>query len=73
MRGLLWTGYVTVAAALTSGAEPRTSTINFPPGDNRANGLPVPLSGGHLDFMYWSGGAADTSQIIFDATGYFSR
>jgi hypothetical protein len=66
-------GFVTVAPSLTSGVIPGTSTINFPTGDNRANGVTVPLaSGGNLDFMYWTGSTSDTIDIIFDVTGYFS-
>ena len=66
-------GYVTVAPSLTSGVQPTTSTINFPTGDNRANGVTVPLAaGGKLDFMYWAGSTGDTIGIIFDVTGYFS-
>jgi hypothetical protein len=65
-------GYVTVAPSLTSGFQPPTSTINFPLNDTRANGVTVPLaSGGTLDFMYWTGRTGDTTNIIFDVTGYF--
>jgi hypothetical protein len=66
-------GYVSLAASLTSRVEPDTSTINFPTGDVRANGVTVALaSGGNLDFMYWSGSTASTINILFDVTGYFS-
>jgi hypothetical protein len=66
-------GYVTLAPSLTSGIQPLTSTINFPKGDIRANGVTVPLaSGGNLDCMYWTGSSSDTVQVIFDVTGYFS-
>ena len=66
-------GYVTVAPSLTSGVQPPTSTINFPVGDIRANGITVPLApGGKLDAMYWSSSTADTVNVIFDVTGYFS-
>ena len=66
-------GYVSLAPSLISGVAPRTSTINFPTGDVRANGVTVPLaSGGKLDFMYWSGSTAKTINILFDVTGYFS-
>jgi outer membrane protein assembly factor BamB len=66
-------GYVTVAPHLTSGVQPPTSTINFPLGDVRANGMTVPLaSGGKLDLMYWSSKTTDTTNLIFDVTGYFS-
>ena len=70
--GQTYAGYVAVAPSLTSGVQPLTSTINFPYGDARANGVTVPLaSGGKLDFMYWSSRTSDTVQVIFDVTGYF--
>ena len=66
-------GYVSLAPSLTSGHSPGTSTINFPTGDVRANGVTVALaSGGNLDFMYWSGSTANTINLLFDVTGYFS-
>ena len=65
-------GYVTVAPSLTSGVQPGTSTLNFPTGDIRANGVTVPLaSGGKLDFMYWVSSAGPTTNVLFDVTGYF--
>jgi len=70
--GQLGLGYVTIAPSLTTGTQPTTSTINFPTGDIRANGITVPLaSGGKLDAMYWSSTTADTINVIFDVTGYF--
>ena len=52
--------------------QPGTSTINFPLGDIRANGVTVPLAaGGKLDFMYWTSRTGPTVQIVFDVTGYF--
>jgi hypothetical protein len=65
--------YVTVAPSLTSGSQPLTSTINFPAGDIRANGVTVSLgAGGKLDAMYWTGNTANTTQLLFDVTGYFN-
>jgi outer membrane protein assembly factor BamB len=65
-------GFVTVAPSLTSGVVPSTSTINFPLGDTRANGVTVALgAGGNLDAMYWSSSSADTVNVIFDVEGYF--
>ena len=56
-----------------SGIQPPTSTLNFPAGDTRANGVTVPLAaGGKLDVMYWAGSTATTTQVIFDVTGYFA-
>jgi len=67
-------GYVSLAPLLKSGVAPGTSTINFPTGDTRANGVTVPVaSGGSLDFMYWTGNTANTTNILFDLTGYFIR
>ena len=67
-------GYVTVAPSLTSGVVPPTSTINFPVGDIRANGITVALGvGGKLDAMYSTGSTSDTVYIIFDVTGYFAN
>jgi hypothetical protein len=66
-------GYVTVAPSLTSGVRPPTSTINFPTGDIRANGVTVALAtGGKLDFMYWATNTVSTTQVVFDVTGYFT-
>jgi hypothetical protein len=65
---------VTIPPSLTSGSQPETSTINFPLGDTRANGVTVALgTGGKLDAMYWSSTATDTVNIIFDVTGYFAN
>ncbi len=50
---------------------PTSSTLNFPRGDNRANGVTVALgAGGTLSITYVAG-AGQTSQAIFDVTGYF--
>jgi hypothetical protein len=67
-------GYVSVAPMLTSGEEAATSTINFPVGDNRANGITVPLTAaGTVDVMFWTASASDHVDFIFDITGYFSH
>lgn len=66
-------GYVTVAPSLVSGVTPSTSTINFPAGDVRANGLTVSLGlGGKLDAIYWTGGTKATTDLVFDVTGYYA-
>jgi hypothetical protein len=71
--GQIGLGYVTIAPSLTTGTQPGTSTINFPVGDIRANGVTVPLAtGGKLDAMYWSSGSTETVNILFDVTGYFT-
>jgi hypothetical protein len=62
-------GYVSVTPEAT--ATPQTSTINFPVGDNRANGLVVPLSasGGMLSAVYKA--ATGSTDLILDVTGYY--
>lgn len=73
------TGNVTVTAASTLGfvavtptatATPPTSTINFPAGDNRANGVTAPLGSGQVGVVF-KGLSGGTTQLIFDVTGYF--
>jgi hypothetical protein len=65
-------GYVTVAPSLSSYVPPGTSTVNFPVGDVRANGVTVALSSaGSLDFIYWAQAGAQAN-IVFDVTGYFT-
>jgi hypothetical protein len=72
VTGQTYRGYITVAPTLTSHVQPPTSTLNFPVGDNRANGVTVPLAAGNnLDFMYWSTRTSDKTHVIFDVTGYF--
>ncbi len=65
-------GFVSVTA--TSDAHPTTSTINFPIGDNRANGITAPLGtagdAGKLWFVYPTT-AGHHVQLILDVTGYF--
>ena len=52
-------------------AQPGVSTINFPKGDDRANGVTVALSPeGTLRAWYGAGGGTFT-QLIIDVTGYF--
>ncbi|HLY15201.1 MAG TPA: hypothetical protein VKR24_12700, partial [Candidatus Limnocylindrales bacterium] len=61
-------GYVSVTAASIS--NPSTSTINFPLGDTRANGITVPLGSGSLWFVY-EHAAGKHVQLILDVSGYF--
>jgi hypothetical protein len=52
-------------------ASPTSSTINFVKGDIVANGLTVALSAaGTLSATYMSG-AGNTTDLVFDVTGYF--
>jgi hypothetical protein len=61
-------GYVSMTSEPTS--EPTTSTLNFPAGDNRANGVSMPLRDGKVSLVYMAGAAA-TADLIFDVTGYY--
>jgi hypothetical protein len=50
---------------------PTSSTLNFPVGDNRANGVTVALGpGGTLSATYGAVPGA-SSDLVFDVTGYF--
>ena len=63
-------GYVSLTPAPTN--NPTTSTLNFPAGDNRANGVTVALSGtGSLSATFVGSSGSATTQLIFDVTGYF--
>ena len=59
-----------VAVTPTSQATPATSTLNFPSGDVRANGLTARLSGGDVWLVYKSSSGAKT-HLIVDVTGYY--
>jgi hypothetical protein len=62
-------GYAAITTVST--ASPTTSTLNFPVGDVRANGVTVPLDvDGGLWLVYKAGGGK-TTQLIFDVTGYY--
>ena len=51
---------------------PTTSTINFPVGDNRANGITSALSAsGDASMTYVSTLGGSTTQLILDLSGYF--
>ena len=52
-------------------ADPTSSTINFPKGDTRANGLDVALSGGSSVSAVFRGAINATTELIMDVTGYF--
>jgi serine protease len=72
------TGNLTVTGQTSAGyayigpqplADPPSSTLNFPWGDTRANGLTVALGpGGALSATY---GYAGATHLVFDVTGYF--
>jgi subtilisin family serine protease len=51
---------------------PTSSTLNFPVGDNRANGVTVALGdGGTLSATFSGGPNGSSTHLIFDVTGYF--
>ena len=68
VTGQTGAGFVTLSP--DANAAPSTSTINFPLGDTRANGVTVPLDSGSLSLVYRPT-AGKTVQIILDITGYF--
>jgi hypothetical protein len=52
--------------------DPTSSTLNFPLGDDRANGVSVALSaGGTLSVTFVASGPGPIAHVIFDVTGYF--
>jgi hypothetical protein len=62
-------GYASITPV--ADATPDTSTINFPLGDTRANGVTVPLNvDGELAIVY-KAAAGKKTHMIFDVTGYF--
>jgi hypothetical protein len=50
---------------------PATSTINFPVGDNRANGVTVPLNGSGITSLVYKAVSTGTTYLVLDITGYF--
>jgi hypothetical protein len=62
-------GYVSMTQVATN--TPTTSTINFPLGDTRANGVTGPLhdTNGSVGLVYKSSGGL--THLILDLTGYF--
>jgi hypothetical protein len=64
-------GYLYIGPNATD--NPTSSTLNFPLGDDRANGVTVALgSGGVLSVTFVAPTAGPTTQVIFDVTGYFA-
>jgi hypothetical protein len=64
-------GYLYVGP--TAMNNPTSSTLNFPLGDDRANGVTVGLgSGGTLSITYVPSASPATTSVIFDVTGYFA-
>ena len=54
-------------------ANPTSSTLNFPLGDDRANAVTVALNAvdGSLAVTYAASTLGPTADVIFDVTGYF--
>ena len=65
------TGPGFVALTDASVSAPTTSTINFPLGDTRANGITTPLGGGGVLWMIYQPRVGKTVQLILDITGYY--
>ena len=67
-------GYIAVSPAAPPPV-PATSTLNFPVGDNRANGLVTPLgdTGGDVgkSWLVFIGATGKTTHLILDLSGYF--
>jgi hypothetical protein len=51
---------------------PSSSTLNFPVGDNRANGVTVAVSGTGTLTVTYGASAGTTTHVIFDVSGYFA-
>jgi FtsP/CotA-like multicopper oxidase with cupredoxin domain len=75
------TGNLTVTGQTSSGYlflgpnavdSPTSSTLNFPVGDDRANGVTVALGiGGTLGVTFVGQAPSSTAHVIFDVSGYF--
>jgi hypothetical protein len=64
-------GYLYIGPNPTN--NPTSSTLNFPVGDDRANGVTVALgAGGSLSITFVAPTLGPTAQVIFDVTGYFT-
>ena len=75
------TGNLTVTGQTSAGSlylgpaatnSPKMATLDFPVGDNRADGVTMMLgSGGTLSFTLMASSSGQTAQVVFDVTGYF--
>jgi hypothetical protein len=64
-------GYV--ALGPVASGSPSTSTLNFPNGDTRANGVTVPLApDGTLSATFVGRSSSAQVSLVFDVTGYFT-
>ncbi|HEX7496274.1 MAG TPA: hypothetical protein VF349_06545, partial [Candidatus Limnocylindrales bacterium] len=63
-------GFLFIGPVATN--DPTSSTLNFPIGDDRANGVTVALgAGATLGVTFVAPHSGPTAQVIFDVTGYF--
>ena len=62
-------GYVSITKTPT--ATPPVSTINFPLGDVRANGITVPLNPANDMALVYKATTGAKTHLILDLTGYF--
>lgn len=63
-------GYISIGP--TAAKLGTTSSLNFPAGDIRANGVTLPLDlNGRLSALYKATASGATTNLIFDVTGYF--
>jgi hypothetical protein len=63
-------GYLYLGPAAMN--DPTSSTLNFPAGDDRANGVTVALGAGDtLSVTFVAPAPGPTVHVIFDVTGYF--
>ena len=60
-----------VALTTTPTNNPLVSTINFPAGDTRANGVTIPLASDGTLGVTFVGARGTTADVLFDVTGYF--
>jgi hypothetical protein len=65
-------GYLFIGPTATN--DPTSSTLNFPVGDDRANGVTVALgAGGSLSITFVAPAPGPIAHAIFDVTGYFAH
>jgi hypothetical protein len=62
-------GYVSITKNPT--ATPSVSTLNFPFGDVRANGVTVPLNAANDMALVYKATTGAKTHLILDVTGYF--
>ena len=62
-------GFLAVTPVATN--NPSTSTLNFPLGDIRANGLVSPIAAGNAAIVYKTSAGGKTTHVLLDLSGYF--